>query len=99
MIRVRSIIFHTLAFSALAASAGAQNFVGLGPNNGEVSRIVAAPSNGSTLLAIPGSDAGGLFLSTDTGATWTSIAPDSCDINVRDAAFLPGTPTTIFAAT
>src|ERR1041384_3332216 len=100
MTRVRLILLSALAWTAMTSAAGAQTFVSLGPTNGEVGRIIAAPSNGSTLLAIPGNDTGGLFLSTDTGATWTSIAPDSCgDIHVRSAAFLPGSTTTIYAST
>ena len=78
-IRSRSALLLCAFVTALAVPAGAQTFVNLGPNTGSVFQIVAAPSNGSALLAIPGNDGGGLFLSTDTGATWTSIAGDLPD--------------------
>jgi hypothetical protein len=86
------------AFTALATAASAQTFVSLGPN-GEVSRFAIAPSSGSTLLAMPGGDGGGLFLSTNAGSSWTSITPGICDVHVEHAAFHPTTPSTIFAAT
>ena len=81
------------------SDAAAQTWTSLGPTGGSVEHIVVAPSQASTILAIPGNDAGGLFLSTNSGATWTSIAPGLCDAHVTSVAFHPTQPSTIVAGT
>jgi photosystem II stability/assembly factor-like uncharacterized protein len=82
---------------ACAAPATAQTWLSLGPPTGEVRRVVAAPSQPSTVIAIP--ERGGLFLTTNAGASWQPISGGLCDVHVSDVAFHPTTPATIYAAT
>src|SRR4026208_2219471 len=93
---LRILSLGVLVFTtSFTTGASAQTFVSLGPN-GEVSRFSIAPSNGSNLLAMPGGDGGGLFLSTNAGASWASITPGICDVHVEQAVFHPTTPSTIY---
>src|SRR5208283_3352098 len=60
---------------------------------GEVSTILIDPlDNQHYLVGMVGSDHGGLFESTDAGATWT-LAPDLSGFGVRAIAASPSDPT------
>jgi photosystem II stability/assembly factor-like uncharacterized protein len=93
----RLLCISPLALLTLALPAAAQTWLSLGPSTGEVRRVVAAPSQPSTVIAIP--EHGGLFLTTNAGASWQSISAGLCDVHVKNAAFHPTAPATIYVAT
>lgn len=100
---VRTLIACLLSLLTIPLAAGAQTWAPLGPAGGFIGRVFVAPSQPTTLFAIPGNDAGGLFKSTNSGDTWQSISggfsAGSCDIHVQDVAVHPTQPATIYAAT
>ena len=97
MNRSISVVLCLITFIPLAVPAAGQTWISLGPSTGSVRRVVVAPSQPSTALAIP--DAGGLFLTTNAGASWRSISAGLCDVHVSQAAFHPAAPATIYTAT
>src|SRR5271167_2217785 len=65
---------------------------------GEVATILIDPlDNRHYLVGMVGSDQGGLFESSDAGATWT-LAPDLSGFGVRAIAVSPSEPTRFAAA-
>src|SRR6185295_16397140 len=67
-----------------------------GPPGGSV-RSLALDSASGTLYA--GTYGGGVFRSTDRGATWTSVAPEIRGQTVHAVALDPSRPQTVFAGT
>src|SRR4051812_4349509 len=80
---LRSIALVCVLTLCSASAAAAQTWSPFGPNAGEVPILVVSPLQGSNVLAIPGNDYGGLFLSTNSGLTWTSITRGICDAHVN----------------
>jgi hypothetical protein len=71
----------------------------LGPGNigGRVRSLVIDPTNVSTMLA--GSVGGGIFKTTDGGASWAPVDDFMANLAVSAMVMQPGTPTTIYAGT
>jgi hypothetical protein len=88
-----------LTLLATALSANAQTWTNLGPTGSEVPIVAVSRSSPSSVLAIPGNDNGGLFLTTNAGASWQSISAGLCDVHVTAMTFHPTLPTTIYVAT
>ena len=91
------VAFTCLTLLTLATLASAQTWSTLGPGTGDLRRVVVAPSQSGTALAIP--QRGGLFLTTNAGTSWQSIGGGLCDVHVNGAVFHPSLPTTIYVAT
>jgi hypothetical protein len=88
------IVFLLLA--AAPAVHGAQSFTQIGPGGGSVSVLATDPTNASILYA--GADQGGLFKSTDGGATWSAIGAGTLQTKyVQVLAVDPSKPTTVYA--
>src|SRR5437763_1141205 len=103
MNRLTHICMSLFVLLGIGTLANAQTWTALGPPGGEFNRIFVAPSQPTTLFAMPTNDAGGLFKSINSGDSWTSISTSmtagSCDIHVNDVAIHPTQPNTIFVAT
>ena len=68
----------------------------MGPSAGAVRALAQDPASG-TLYA--GTYAGGVFRSTDAGASWTSVAPEIRGQTINALAVDPSAPRTVFAGT
>lgn len=85
---------------ALAKSAAAQlNWEPLGPGNigGRLRGIVVHPTNPNIVYV--GSVGGGVWKSTNGGATWASTMNDLITLNISALAMKPGDPNTLYAGT
>ncbi|MGH7598920.1 MAG: PKD domain-containing protein [bacterium] len=85
---------------SLAKSAAAQlNWEFLGPGNigGRLRGLLVHPNNPNLLYV--GSASGGVWRSTDGGATWSPTMNDLVTLNISALAFKPGDPNTLYAGT
>ena len=64
---------------------------------GRVDSIAIHPTNPSIMLA--GSATGGIWKSTDTGATWRPVSDTAPSLAISHVAFSPANPAIVFAAT
>jgi len=86
-----------LLLAAAPAARGTQSFTQVGPGGGSVATLATDPSNPSILYA--GSSQGGLFKSTDGGATWKAAGAATLPAkNLQSLAVDPSHPATVYAA-
>lgn len=71
----------------------------LGPGNigGRIRAIAIHPTNPSTMFV--GSVAGGIWRSTDAGASWASVDDLMTNLSITTIAFQPGNPAILYAST
>ena len=69
------------------------------PVTGRITAIAVDPSDttGNTVL-IGGAD-GGIWRSTDAGATWTAVGDQNASLAMGSIAFAPSSPSTVYAGT
>jgi hypothetical protein len=79
------------------ARAGVDQWTSTGPFGGNVPILVVDPKTPSTLYAGAASG-GGIFKSTDGGASWAPSSTGIADRNVAALAIDPATPTTLYAS-
>jgi hypothetical protein len=83
-----------LAFSG--GSLGSWNLLGPGNIGGRTRDLVIHPTNPNIMLAA--GDSGGIFRSTDAGASWTAVAGSLPILYLSDLAFDPNNPNIVYAA-
>jgi hypothetical protein len=67
------------------------------PRGGTLTALIVDPNNSGVLYA--GVSPGGVFRSLDGGMNWNSFSEGLEDLNVRSLAIVPGSTTTLLAAT
>jgi photosystem II stability/assembly factor-like uncharacterized protein len=82
--------------AALAAPAGASWFA-VGPEGGTVFALAVDPAVPATLYA--GTDGGGVWKSSDAGASWSVTGPGIGNLQTLALAIDPQTPSTLYAGT
>ncbi len=80
-----------------AGTLGAWQALGPGNVGGRTRALVIHPTTPSTMYA--GGVAGGVWRSTDSGASWQPLSDLMANIAVSTLAMAPGQPTTIYAGT
>jgi len=95
---IRNLMF-TAAFVVAAGLVWAANneWMGLGPKNGSITVLTIDPQNQKMMYA--GTTAGGLFKSTDGGASWTALNSAYGVHHVSALAISPKNPNILFAGT
>src|SRR5207245_11580969 len=83
--------------SAGAAAAQSGTWVSNGPEGGTIHALAIDPQTSSTLYA--GTSGGGVFQSTDGGASWRAINTGLTGGEVRALVIDPQTPSTLYAGT
>src|SRR5437870_6352389 len=83
--------------SAGAAAAQSGTWVSNGPEGGTIHALAIDPQTSSTLYA--GTSGGGVFQSTDGGASWRAINTGLTIPYINALAIDPQTPTTLYAGT
>ena len=85
--------------AALSAGISNSSWTWLGPGNigGRVRAVVIDPSNTNNMFA--GSVGGGIFKSTNGGASWAPVNDFMANLAVSTIVMKPGLPTTMFAGT
>ena len=78
-------------------SAGTTVWENIGPEGGTVHALAIDPQTPTTLYA--GTDSGGVFKSTDGGASWSAVNNGLTAAWVLALAIDPQTPTTLYAGT
>jgi len=76
---------------------GGGGWTNVGFADQHVAALAIDPSTPSTLYA--GTLGGGVFQSTDSGASWSAVNTGLTDLNVRALAIDPSTPGTLYAGT
>ena len=96
-------IEHTRRFNAdrniLRKTAGISGWSALGPGNigGRIRSIIVNPGNGSQILV--GAVAGGVWKTTDGGASWSPKMDDASELAIGCMAMDPSNSNTIYAGT
>ncbi len=80
-----------------AARAGIDRWTSTGPYGGNVPILVADPKTSGTLYAAA-ANSGGIYKSTDGGASWAAASTGIGDRNIAALAIDPVTPTTLYAS-
>ena len=78
---------------------GSNTWTLAGPTNtgGRITSLAIHPSNTQTIYV--GAAAGGIFKSTDGGASWLSIFEDALTLAIGDVAIAPSNPQTLYVGT
>jgi photosystem II stability/assembly factor-like uncharacterized protein len=82
-----------------AASSDAARWVSLGPTNGAGRMTAIAPVPGSPGAAYVGAAGGGVWKTTDGGASWTPLTDDLHDLSVGALAVAPSNPSVVYVGT
>ena len=82
---------------ASVVHAGVNTWTSNGPEGGEVFALAIDPVTSTTLYA--GTQGGGVFKSTNSGASWSAVNTGLTNTEVRALAIDPTTPTTVYAGT
>jgi len=77
--------------------ASAQTWTSNGPEGGYIQALAIDPTTPATVYA--GTPGGGVFKSTDGGASWAAVNSGLTNTNVFALAIAPTTPTTVYAGT
>ena len=78
------------------ARAGNDRWTSTGPFGGQVTTLAVDPQTPSTLYAAA---LGGIFNSTDGGASWARASSGITDLSIKALVIDPQTPTTLYAGT
>src|SRR5207244_4116042 len=69
------------------------------PVSGRVMTIAVDPSDNTGNTVLLGGAMGGIWRSTDAGATWTAVGDQNASLAMGAIAFAPSSPTTVYAGT
>jgi len=69
------------------------------PVTGRVTTIAVDPSDPAGNTVLIGGAMGGIWRSTDAGATWTAVGDQNASLAMGSIAFAPSSPSTVYAAT
>ncbi len=69
------------------------------PVTGRITAIAVDPSDATGNTVLIGGAQGGIWRSTDTGATWTAVGDQNASLAMGSIAFAPSSPTTVYAGT
>jgi hypothetical protein len=103
LVSLVAIIVTALTWDGLVlapgAAAGPGTWFPVGPTGGTVFALAIDPSSPTTLYAGLVEAPGGVFKSTDGGATWRESGPDHTERSVWALAIDPSMPATLYAGT
>jgi photosystem II stability/assembly factor-like uncharacterized protein len=85
------------AIAAPVAPAAEGQWASLGPDGGTVTGLAIHPDNPAVLYA--GTDAAGVFKTTDGGASWSAVNTGLTSPLIRALGFHPAAPNTLYAGT
>lgn len=89
--------FYRLRSTSATLTAANSNTISLTTQTGRVSGIVVDPGAPATLYAAV--DGGGVFTSSNSGASWSAAAGQPASNRVQKLLLVAGAPTTLYAAT
>ena len=69
------------------------------PVTGRITAIAIDPSDATGNTVLIGGAQGGIWRSTDAGATWTAVGDQNASLAMGSIAFAPSSPTTVYAGT
>jgi len=69
------------------------------PVTGRVTTIAVDPSDSTGNTVLIGGAMGGIWRSTDAGATWTAVGDQNASLSMGSIAFAPSNHSTVYAAT
>src|SRR6266851_344065 len=69
------------------------------PVTGRVTTIAVDPSDATGNTVLIGGAMGGIWRSTDAGATWTAVGDQNASLAMGSIAFAPSQPATVYAGT
>src|SRR5216684_4812641 len=69
------------------------------PVTGRITTIAVDPSDSTGNTVLIGGAMGGIWRSTDAGATWTAVGDQNASLAMGSIAFAPSQPTTVYAGT
>jgi hypothetical protein len=69
------------------------------PVTGRVTAIAVDPSDATGNTVLIGGAQGGIWRTTDAGATWTAVGDQNASLAMGSIAFAPSSPTTVYAGT
>jgi len=70
-------------------------FAGTGPASGRIDALAASPADPNIVLA--GGESGGIWRSTDGGATFAPVTDDQVDLNIGTIVFSKSNPEVVYA--
>jgi hypothetical protein len=69
------------------------------PVTGRITTIAVDPSDSTGNTVLIGGAMGGIWRSTDAGASWTPVGDQNASLAMGSIAFAPSSPTTVYAGT
>src|SRR2546426_63248 len=69
------------------------------PVSGRIEAIAVDPSDSTGNTVLVGGAQGGIWRSTDAGATWTAVGDGNASLAMGSIAFAPSSPATVYAGT
>lgn len=69
------------------------------PVTGRITAIAVDPSDTTGNTVLIGGAMGGIWRSTDAGATWTAVGDQNASLAMGSIAFAPSSPSTVYAGT
>jgi len=69
------------------------------PVTGRITAIAVDPSDPTGNTVLIGGAQGGIWRTTDAGATWTAVGDQNASLAMGSIAFAPSSPTTVYAGT
>ncbi|MBS1839297.1 MAG: hypothetical protein JSS69_05885 [Acidobacteria bacterium] len=94
-------LLSSLAVTSIWKSLGPAPATGgeFSPVTGRVMTIAIDPSDSTGNTVLLGGAMGGIWRSTDAGATWTSVGDQNASLAMGSIAFAPSNPATVYAGT
>jgi len=69
------------------------------PVTGRITAIAVDPTDATGNTVLIGGAQGGIWHTTDAGATWTAVGDQNSSLSMGSIAFAPSSPATVYAAT
>jgi len=69
------------------------------PSTGRITAVAVDPSDSTGNTVLIGGAQGGIWRTTDAGATWAAVGDQNASLAMGSIAFAPSSPTTVYAGT